>query len=331
MNGRVVVVTGASGGVGRAAAREFARAGDSVALLARGEAGLDGARLDVEAMGVRALPVSVDVADADAVEAAADRVEKELGPVDVWVNNAMTTVFSPVSDIEPEEYRRATEVTYLGGVWGTMAALRRMRPRGRGKIVNVGSALAYRSIPLQSAYCGAKFALRGFTDSVRCELIHESSGVGITMVHLPGLDTPQFSWCRAKLPKTPQPVPPIYEPEVAARAIEWASRNDRREVWVGLPVYKTILGNKVAPGFLDRYLADHAWEGQFTDEPLGGERDGNLFEPVDDERDHGAHGSFADRSRTWSPVLEGSLHPGWLAFGAVALGIATAWLLGRRD
>ncbi|MDX1660692.1 MAG: SDR family oxidoreductase [Gemmatimonadota bacterium] len=325
MGGRVVVITGASGGVGRATAREFARAGDDLGLLARGEAGLEGARLDAEAMGVRALPISVDVAEAEAVETAADRIEEELGPIDVWVNNAMTTIFSPAWDIEPDEYRRATEVTYLGGVWGTMAALRRMRPRDRGTIVNVGSALAYRSIPLQSAYCGAKFGLRGFTDSVRCELIHEDSAIHLTMVHLPGLDTTQFSWCRAKLPAEPQPVPPIYAPEVAARSIEWASRNDRREVWAGLPVYKTILGNKVAPGFLDRYLADKAWQGQFTDEPLEGEREGNLFEPVDDDRDHGARGAFGDRARGWSPVSKAARHPGWIAAGVGVLGAAVAW------
>ncbi|MBW3660525.1 MAG: SDR family oxidoreductase [Gemmatimonadetes bacterium] len=328
---RVVVVTGASGGVGRATARHFARSGDRVALLARGGAGLEGARQDVEALGVRGLAIPVDVSDAEAVDAAAWLVEEELGPIDVWINNAMATVFSPSWDMEPDEFRRATEVTYLGGVWGTLAALRRMRPRDRGSIVNVGSALAYRSIPLQSAYCGAKFALRGFTDSVRCELIHEESGVRLTMVHLPGLNTPQFDWCRAKVTKKPQPVPPIYQPEVAARAIEWASRNDRREVWVGWPTYKTILGNKIAPRLLDRYLAHEAWEGQLTDEPLEGEREGNLFEPLDDTRDRGARGSFDRRSRSRSPVLQASLHPGWLAAGAAALGAASLWLLRRHD
>lgn len=324
---RVVVVTGASGGVGRATARAFAERGDAVSLLARGEAGLEGAARDVEVAGGSALSIAVDVADADAVEAAADRVEEELGPIDVWVNNAMATVFAPVHEVEADEYRRATEVTYLGGVWGTMAALRRMRPRNAGAIVQVGSALAYRAIPLQAPYCGAKHALRGFTDSLRTELIHDGSDVRLTMVHLPALNTPQFSWGRAKMPNHPRPVPPIYQPEVAARAIVWASERDRREVWVGWPVYKTILGNKLAPGFADRYLAENGYEAQQTDEPVDPDREDNLFDPADDETDHGAHGAFDEVARQWSPMLQATTHRGWGLAGAAALGAAVGWWL----
>jgi len=248
------------------------------------------------------------------VEEAAHRCEEELGPIDLWVNNAMTTIFSPFSEIKPEEYKRATEVTYLGTVWGTMAALQRMRPRNRGKVVLVGSALAYRGIPLQSAYCGAKHAIKGFFESVRTELMHEGSDVGISIVELPGLNTPQFDHCRTRLPKQPQPVPPIYEPEVAAEGIAWVAQNDERELYVGAPTWKTILGNKVAPAIVDLYLAKTAYGGQQADEPVNGDRPDNLFEPV--ERDEGAHGRFDDRSRDRSPLL-------WLAKNRRKVAVAT--------
>ena len=299
----VVVVTGGSAGVGRATTRAFARAGWDVAILARGPDGLRGAVEDVAREGQRGLGVATDVAVHDQVEAAAERVEAELGAIDVWVNNAMTTVFSPFWEIEPDEYERATRVTYLGAVWGTRVALRRMRPRRRGTIVQVGSALSYRAIPLQSPYCGAKHAMRGFTDSLRSELIHEGLDIDLVMVQLPAVNTPQFSWCRTKLPNHPQPVPPIFQPEVAADAIVWATEHPgQREVWVAYPTWQTILGQKVSPRFLDHYLARNAWEGQQTSEPVDPDRPSNLFEPV--PGDHGAHGEFDARSRETSPVME---------------------------
>jgi len=322
-NGRVVVVTGGTAGVGRAAVRAFARRGDDVAILARGEEGLEAAKGEVEAAGRRALAIPTDVADHGQVEAAASRVEEALGPIDVWVNNAMATVFAPFWEITPEEYERATRVTYLGQVWGTMAALRRMRPRERGTIVQVGSALAYRGIPLQAPYCAAKHAVRGFTDALRSELIHEGSGVHLTMVQLPGLNTPQFEWGRARLPHHPQPVPPVYQPEVAAEAIVWASSHRRREVTVGESSVRTILGQKVLPGLMDYHLARVAWEGQEMKElPLGNGRDGNLFDPV--HGDHGAHGIFDEGSRDSSPQLQLVKHrwavgAGVLAAAAVVL------------
>lgn len=320
----VVVVTGGSAGVGRATVRAFAAAGWDVGILARGRDGLRGAAREVEQMGQAACAVPTDVAEHDQVEAAAAAVEAELGAIDVWVNNAMTTVFAPVHDIEPGEYERATRVTYLGSVWGTMAALRRMRPRNRGVICQVGSALSYRSIPLQAPYCGAKAATRGFIDSLRSELIHDDVDVDITMVHLPAVNTPQFDWCRARLPNRPQPVPPIYQPEVAADAIVWAAEHPRREVWVGVPTWKTILGQRVSPPALDHYLADVAWEGQQTDEPLDPERPDNLFEPV--PGDTGAHGSFDSRARGVSVQMEVSRHRRLL--GGVALAAAGALALG---
>ena len=321
MNSRVVVVTGASAGVGRAAALAFAERGDTVGLLARGAERLDSARREVEALGGRAQTVSVDVADAEAVEDAASQVEQALGPIDVWVNNAMATVFAPLADMEPDEFRRASEVTYLGSVWGTMAALRRMRPRDRGVVVQVGSALAYRGIPLQSAYCGAKHALQGFLESVRTELAHDGSKVRVTMVQLPALNTPQFTWSRAKMPRQPQPVPPIFQPEVAADAIVWAADHPRRELLVGWPTVKTILGNAVAPGVADRYLADKGYEAQQTERPLEHERPGNLFEPS--TGDAGAHGPFDDRAKPFSVQLWATKHRRALGAAGAAV-LATA-------
>ncbi|MFW5878570.1 MAG: SDR family oxidoreductase [Myxococcota bacterium] len=317
----VVVITGASAGVGRALARELARQGADLALLARDEEGLQAAKAEAEEGGVTAVAITCDVADAARVEAAADETERVLGPIDVWVNNAMTTVFGPFETITPEEYRRVTDVTYLGYVYGTLSAMRRMQPRNRGVIVQVGSALAYRSIPLQSAYCGAKAAIRGFTDSVRSELFHAHSKVKLTMVQLPALNTPQFDIGRVHLDKQPQPVPPIYQPEVAARAIARAIRRPRREYWVGLPVLEALLGQRLFPGLLDRYLARKAWEGSMVDQPVEADRPGNLFSPV--EGDPGAHGRFEDRSKPHSPLTWISGKRGWFlgALAAVAGGL----------
>ena len=326
----IVVVTGASAGLGRAAVRAFAERGWDVALLARGEAGLEAAAAEVRGAGRRALAIPVDVADAEAVETAAARIESELGPIDVWVNNAMESVFAPVSEMRADEYRRVTEVTYLGYVHGTLAALRRMRPRDRGVIVQVGSALAYRSIPLQSAYCAAKHAIVGFTDSLRCELIHDRSGVRVTAVHMPALDTPQFGWVRSRLPHRAQPVPPIFDPAVGARAIVAMAEHPRRELLVGYPTYLAVWGQKFVPGLLDRYLGRTGYAGQQTAEPRP-DRPDNLDAPLDEDRDHGATGRFRDRSRRTSPLLEADLHRGAIggAIGA-ALGLAAAVAAVRR-
>lgn len=301
MANRVVVVTGASGGVGRAAARRFGEAGDTVVLVARGEAGLAAAASDVTAAGGRPVVMAADTSVADEVNEVADRTEAEVGPIDVWVNDAFTSVFAPFSEITPDEFRRVTEVSYLGYVYGTHAALRHMQPRNRGAIVQVGSALAYRGIPLQSAYCGAKHAIQGFTESVRCELLHEHSGIHITMVQMPALNTPQFSWVLSRLPRHPQPVPPIYQPEVAARAVFWAAEHDRREWWVGASTAATLMANAVVPGLLDRYLARTGFDSQQTKEPVGPDRPDNLWEPADATRDFGAHGVFDARSHARSP------------------------------
>ena len=324
---KVVVVTGASAGIGRAIAREFAAHGWRVALLARGQDGLEGARRDVEQRGGEALVIPTDVADEAQVEAAAARVEARWGGIDVWVNDAMATIFADALSIAPADFRRATEVTYFGAVWGTLAALRRMKPRDRGTIVQVGSALAYRSIPLQAPYCGAKAALRGFTDSLRCELAHDGSRVHVTMVQLSAFNTPQFSWGRTTLAKQPRPMGRIFQPEVAARAVYYAATHRRRELWVGWPAMQAILGQKLVPGFLDRMLGHTAVDGQHTDEPLPPDRKDNLWEPV--PGDHGAHGRFDAQAEDFSLQSWADLHRGTLALGALA-GVVLALALRRR-
>ena len=325
---RVVVVTGASYGVGRATAEAFARRGDSVGLIARGEESLDATRAAVERLGGRALALSVDVADAAQVEHAAERIEAELGPIDIWVNNAMATIFAPLVQVTPDEFRRATEVTYLGTVWGTMAALRRMRPRARGAIVQVGSALAYRSIPLQAAYCGAKSAIRACTDSLRSELLHEGSSISLTMVQLPALNTPQFEVARSRLPQHPQPVPPIFAPEVAAEAIVWAAGAGRREVFVGWPTVRAILGQRFAPGFADRYLARVGYSAQQTDEHVGPERADSLFEPMPGVRH--AHGPFGSQARSRSTQFQLTRSRNTIAVLIAAAAAAAYGTLSRR-
>ncbi|HXE04527.1 MAG TPA: SDR family oxidoreductase [Bryobacteraceae bacterium] len=332
---RVVVVTGASAGVGRAVVNEFARQGAHIGLIARGRDRLDAAKREVEEAGGKALVLLADVADAKQVDKAAERVEQELGPIDVWVNVAMTTIFAPFLEITPDEFKRATEVTYLGQVYGTMAALKRMHARKRGVIVQVGSALAYRSIPLQSPYCGAKHAIIGFTDSIRSELIHDKSNVHITAVMLPAMNTPQFSWCRTRLPRHPQPVPPIFQPEVAARAIVWAASHKRREVYVGWPTVEAIYAQEIAPSFADRYLAKHAYDAQQTPEPVSHDRPDNLFEPAQGE--YSAHGIFDERAKSYSAqsmlnldLINLTAHRGLIASAAMVLaGLAFAGLKRR--
>ena len=340
MDGRpVVVVTGASAGVGRAVARAYGERGASIALLARGTTGLAGAAADVRAAGGRALELPTDVADHAQVDAAAERTEAEFGPIDIWVNVAFSAVFARAKDITAEEFKRTTEVSYLGFVYGTKAALDRMLSRDRGAIVQVGSALAYRGIPLQSAYCAAKHAIQGFTESVRAELLHDKSNVGITMVQLPAVNTPQFDWVLSRLPRRPQPVPPIYQPEVAARAILYAGDHPhRREYWVGAPTVGTLIGDKFAGGLLDRYLGRTGFDSQQTDEPQPADAPANLWEPADgpEGRDHGTHGRFDDRAMSRSPQLWASRHHGLLgatAAGLAAVGVAAggaAALLRRR-
>jgi NAD(P)-dependent dehydrogenase (short-subunit alcohol dehydrogenase family) len=337
MESQTVVVTGASAGIGRAAARLFGERGASVGLIARGQAGLDGAAREVEQAGGTALAVSADVADYEQVTQAARQVEQRLGPIDVWVNVAFTSVFAPFADITAAEFCRVTEVSYLGFVYGTMAALNQMRPRGRGTIVQVGSALGERSIPLQSAYCGAKHAINGFTSSLRCELLHERSGVRVTVVQMPAVNTPQFSWVRSRLPKHPQPVPPIYQPEVAARGVLYAADHPRRrQYWVGASTAATILGNRVAPALLDRYLARTGYGSQQTAEPADPDRPDNLLQPVDgiNGHDHGAHGAFDGRSRGRSTQAWLSRHAGLssaLLGGAAVAGGFLAGRLGQRQ
>ena len=320
----VVVITGVSAGVGRATALAFARRGWAVAGLARGRRGLEGAQRDIEAAGACALMLSADVADADAVKHAAQQVVDAWGRIDVWVNNAMTTIFAPISEITPEEFKRVTEVTYLGQVHGTLAALLHMKGQGFGTIVQVGSALAYRSIPLQSAYCAAKAAARGFTDSLRSELIHDHSPIRLTMVHLPAMNTPQFDWARSRLPRQLQPVPPIYDPEAAAEAIYTAAQEAPRELWVGAPTAKAIGGTMLAPGFLDHFLARRAWDGQMTPDSAAPRAD-NLFEPVDEDR--GVRGRFTHQEKRGpANASASSVRLAVLAAGAAIVGLL---VLGR--
>jgi NAD(P)-dependent dehydrogenase (short-subunit alcohol dehydrogenase family) len=319
----VVVVTGASAGLGRAIVRAFARQGAQIGLLARGRDGLEAARNDVETLGGKAVVIPVDVADPEGIELAAEAVEREFGPIDIWINNAMVSVFSPVKKMTPKEYKRVTEVTYLGVVYGTLTALKRMLPRDRGVIVQVGSALAYRGIPLQSAYCAAKHAIQGFHDSLLSELIHDKSNVRVTMVQLPAMNTPQFSWVKSRLPRKPQPVPPIYQPEIGADAVLFAAHNDRREMYVGYPTVEAIIGDKIAPGFADWYLARNGYDAQQTAEPVEPDRRDNLWEPL--SGDHGAHGTFGDRAITSSPQLWASKNRKWLTIAGAGL---TAFAIG---
>jgi NAD(P)-dependent dehydrogenase (short-subunit alcohol dehydrogenase family) len=314
----VVVITGASAGVGRALAREYGKHKAKVGLLARDSGRLEAAKNEIVEAGGEAIAISCDVADPEKVDEAAARVERELGAIDIWHNNAMTTVFAAISNTEPAEFKRATEVTYLGCVYGTMAALKRMLPRDRGVIVQTGSALAYRSIPLQGAYCGAKHAMVGFTDSLRCELIHNKSNVRVTMVHLPAMNTPQFSWCRTRLPRHPQPVPPIFEPEVAAEALYWAAHHNRRELFVGGPTVEAIYGQNFAPGFADWYLGTHGYEAQQTSEPVAPDRPDNLFQPV--AGNYAARGIFTEKSKNFSLQTWADMHR--LPLGLAAAGIA---------
>ena len=315
----IVVITGASAGVGRATVREFAKRGARIGLIARGMDGLEATRREVEEAGGRAIVLPCDVADADAMDDAATLVEAEFGPIDIWINNAMVSVFSPIRQMTPQEFRRVTEVTYLGIVHGTLAALKRMLPRDRGTIVQVGSALAYRGIPLQSAYCAAKHAVQGFNESLRTELMHDGSRVHVTMVQLPALNTPQFGWVKSRMPREPQPVPPIFQPEVAARAIYYAAHHRRREISVGWPTVKAIYGNGIAPGVADRVLARTGYDAQQTDRPAQPYRRDNLWEPV--PGDHGAHGTFDDRSKPFSIQSWINTHRlAAVAGGLVALG-----------
>ncbi len=322
--GDVVVITGASGGVGRAAAQRFGADGARVALIARGRRGLEGAAREVERAGGEALVLSLDVADHDQVEAAAASVEDAFGPIDVWVNDAMVTVYAEFLDIEPDEFRRSTEVSYLGMVWGTRAALKRMVPRDRGSIVQVCSAMSYRGIPLQSPYCGAKHACKGFTESVITELMHHKSKVRVSMIQLPGLNTTQFTWGRTKLPKQTMPVPPIYQPEIAADAIHHAAYHRRRQIYVGIPTVMNIIGERTAPWLLDRYLAKTGFGSQMTDHDLDPHGHDNLFEPVDEDR--GAHGPFDQKAHSVSPQYELSKRRGVVlcALGAAAAAGALA-------
>lgn len=321
----VVVVTGASAGLGRAIAREFARHGATIGLLSRDKDRLEATLHEVRELGGKGVAIVVDVSNADEVEKAADEVEHELGPLDVWVNNAMVTVFGPFDQLTPDEYRRVTEVVYLGQVWGTRAALKRMKARNRGHIVQVGSALAYRAIPLQSAYCGAKHGIKGFTDSVRCELIHDRSNVRLTMVQMPAMNTPQFDWCRSHLDHHPQPVPPIYAPEVGARAVYWAAHHNRRELQVGASTLGAVLGQKIIPGWLDLYLGRTGYASQQTSERIERRRADNLFAPV--SGNFAAHGSFDKRPAHRSMELwVGTHRAASLGVALVAIGFAFAGL-----
>jgi short-subunit dehydrogenase len=327
---RVIVITGASAGVGRATARAFACEKAHIGLIARGRDGLEAARRDVEKLGGKAVVLPTDVADANAVEKAAAQVEQQFGGIDVWVNNAMTSVFSPIKETPAEEFKRVTEVTYLGYVYGTLAALKRMLPRNEGVIIQVGSALAYRGIPLQGAYCAAKHAIQGFMDSLRCELIHDKSKVRVTMIQMPALNTPQFGWVKSRLAHKAQPVPPLYQPEIAAKAIVYASHHPRREIYVGLPTVEAIVGNKLFPGLLDHYLAHFGFDAQQYDGPEDRDRPNNLWEPV--PGDHGAHGDFGARAHRSSPQLWTTMHRGFITAAGLLLALgAIAELVRRRS
>ena len=334
MTSQIVVVTGASAGIGRAGAAAGGARGATVGLIARGEDGLKGVAKEVEQAGGRPVILPTDVADPDQVFAAAERMENEAGPIDVWVNVAFTSVFSPFDQITPDEYRRATEVTYLGFVYGTMAVLPRMKARNRGTIVHVGSALAYRGIPLQTAYCGAKHATQGFHEALRCELLHEKSDVHVTMVQMPAVNTPQFSWVLSRLPRHPQPVPPIYPPEMVARNVLWAADHPkRREYWVGTSTALTLAANAIVPGLLDRYLGRTGFDSQQTDQAHDPNAPVNLFEPADGDRgrDFGMHGVFGNRTISRDPQLWASRHHGVLAgAGAAAVAGAVGWLRRRK-
>jgi NAD(P)-dependent dehydrogenase (short-subunit alcohol dehydrogenase family) len=329
-NSEVVVITGASGGIGRAAACEFARHGATLALIARGEEGLDAAVAEARELGATAIGIPADVADYEEVERAAARVERELGPIDVWVNVAFTNVFSEFWDVTPDEWRRLTDVTYLGYVWGTKAALSRMRARDRGAIVQVGSALCYRSIPLQSPYCGAKSAIRGFTDSIRCELAHHGSKVRLTMVHMPAVNTPQFTWNRVKSGlRHPQPLPPIFQPEVAGRAVYWAAHRKPREMFVGFSTVLAVLVQKLIPQLADIYLGKTGYASQQTSEPVKADRPDNLYEPADRSRDFGAHGEFDTQANPRSWETEFVMKREWLIGGLALAGVAAGAYLAR--
>ncbi|MBW3614107.1 MAG: SDR family oxidoreductase [Actinobacteria bacterium] len=326
---QVVVVTGAGAGVGRAIVRAFAARGADVGLLARGQERLEAAAKEVEAAGGRACVLAVDVADSEAVEAAAARVENELGPIDVWVNNAMTSVFGEFMEVSDDEFRRVTDVTYHGYVYGTRAALARMLPRDRGVVVQVGSALAYRGIPLQAAYCGAKHAIQGFTESLRCELLHHGSAVQVGMVQLPAVNTPQFDWVLSRLPRRAQPVPPIYQPELIAEAVVRFAEQPRREMWLGWPTIRAILANRVAPGLLDWYLGQKGVDSQQTDEPESDDRPSNLWSPVGGH--WAAHGRFDDKANDSSPAIWASRHRrGVTAVTALAATVAAGVTARRR-
>lgn len=321
-----VTVTGASAGVGRAVAKAFAKEGALVGLIARSEQALNTVKDEIEHAGGQAIALPCDVSDYDAIEAAAEKLEVAGGPIDTWVNCAMVTVFSPVKDIAPAEYQRVTDVTYHGYVYGTMVAMKHMRPRNKGHIIQVGSALSYRSIPLQSAYCGAKHAVRGFTDSLRAELIHENVAIELSMVQLPAFNTPQFSWACNHTGKNPQPLPPIHHPALAAEAIVWTAKNPQREVWVGVPSWKSIIGHKLFPGLLDRYVARKAWEGQFIGSDTDPHRPHNLFNPI--ESLHSESGPFEKRTISKKPILWQVKNQNfWINSAAFAI-LVTAFLLG---
>ncbi len=326
----VIVITGASAGVGRATAREFAKLGCKIALLARGHEGLKAAKKDVEELGGKAITIECDVSDSNAVEQAAERIEQELGPIDVWVNDAMSSIYAPFSQISPEDFHRVTEVTYLGAVYGTQSALKRMLPRNRGAIVQVSSALGFRSIPLQSAYCGAKHAIEGFTESIRTELIHTRSNVHISTVALPGVNTPQFDWTKTVFRRKGQPVGKVYQPEVPARAIVWAARHKRKRIVIGVPTLESLIGERLMSGLFDRYISDIAWNGSIGDELVTSHYRENLYQPVDNEKDFGAHGRFDEEAKSTSVQLWLNLNRSWL-LGAAVLAAGAFLLFRKRD